>query len=957
MTTTVVNNSLFRSLFEKQKLTGNNFLEWYYNLRIVLSTEDKLPFLEQPIPILPVLPQGQANTPDVITTHQAWVKAQKEIAGLMLMTKDPKIQKTLEHLGAYDMLKELKTLKDPEKPKEKSHKAAKGNQWKGKAKIGYVPVQALPFASKPKNPPTPKKYNTAKDVICHQCGEETEVGAARRVSVRGAWSRAELKLWRIFICVSLRGLFYFATFVTMLPPFTSGIILVVSRLYKDGFVNRFKDDNYISVFKNNMIYFNAIHRYDIYEIVMSSSNTNECSMYAVTNKRAKLNLDSALLWHCRLRHINKKRIEKLQHDGLLDSTDIESFEKCVACMSGKMARKPYSHQVERAKDLLGLIHTDDHRIIAYRTPPYTPHHNEVSERRNRTLLDMVRSMMSQTTLPKSFWDYALESAARILNMVPTKKRDTLTKPDKLEPRALKCIFVGYPKETMGYSFYYPPENKVFVARNAKFFENEVIDHEANRSLEDLEIIQEEDTHPSLDTSLDHEEDDQEVDEPQSDLNPIRRSIRTRRPTDRLCLYVDAEEHELVDLGEPANYKAALLDPKSDKWLNAMNVEMQSMKDNKVWELIELPPDAKTVGHKWLFKKKTDMDGAVHTYKARLVAKGFTQTPGIDYEETFSPVADIRAIRILIAIAAFYGYEIWQMDVKTAFLNGYLNEEVYMEQPKGFVSQKYPNRVCKLKRSIYGLKQASTQWNKRFDDEIKKFGFNQNRDEPCVYVKASGSYVTFLILYINDILIMGNNIPMLQNVKSYLGRCFAMKDLGEATYILRIKIYQDRIKAINWVSCYTDAGYLTDANDMKSQTGYVFVLNGGAVDRKSTKQSIFATSSIDVEYIAVLMHRKRLHFRAKVHYLRETIEMGDVRIEKVDTDDNLADPFTKALAFPKHSELTEENILIPTSSLDLRCKQVLHVWISLFESKSNAILNKVVIKAILGSDVKQHPQHL
>ncbi|GKF04269.1 retrotransposon protein, putative, ty1-copia subclass [Tanacetum coccineum] len=136
-----------------------------------------------------------------------------------------------------------------------------------------------------------------------------------------------------------------------------------------------------------------------------------------------------------------------------------------------------------------------------------------------------------------------------------------------------------------------------------------------------------------------------------------------------------------------------------------------------------------------------------------------------------------------------------MDVKTAFLNGYLNEEVYMEQPEGFVSQKYPNRVCKLKRSIYGIKQTSRQWNKRFDDEIKKFGFNQNRDEPCAYVKASGSYVTFLILYVDGILIIGNNIPMLQDVKSYLGRCFAMKDLGEAAYILGIKIYRDRSKQL------------------------------------------------------------------------------------------------------------------------------------------------------------------
>ncbi|GJX54902.1 hypothetical protein Tco_0284799 [Tanacetum coccineum] len=128
------------------------------------------------------------------------------------------------------------------------------------------------------------------------------------------------------------------------------------------------------------------------------------------------------------------------------------------------------------------------------------------------------------------------------------KRDTLTKPDKLEPRSIKCIFVGYPKETMRYYFYYPPENKVYVARNAKFFENSIITQEASGSLEDLKIIQEEDTHPFIDISLNLEDDDQEIDEPQSDINPIRKSSRTRRPTDRLCLYVDAEEHELGDLG-------------------------------------------------------------------------------------------------------------------------------------------------------------------------------------------------------------------------------------------------------------------------------------------------------------------------------------------------------------------------------------------------------------------------
>ncbi|GJZ81782.1 retrotransposon protein, putative, ty1-copia subclass, partial [Tanacetum coccineum] len=159
------------------------------------------------------------------------------------------------------------------------------------------------------------------------------------------------------------------------------------------------------------------------------------------------------------------------------------------------------------------------------------------------------------------------------------------------------------------------------------------------------------------TSSHHEEDDLEIDEPLSDVNPIRRSTRTRNALNRMCLYIDAEEHELGDLGEPANYKSELLDPEYDKWLDAMNVEMQSMKDNKVWDLVDLPSNDKSVGSKWLFKKKTEMDGAVHTFKARLVAKGFTQTYRVDYEKTFSPVLDIRAIRILIAIVAYYDYEI------------------------------------------------------------------------------------------------------------------------------------------------------------------------------------------------------------------------------------------------------------------------------------------------------------
>ncbi|KAK1650515.1 hypothetical protein QYE76_068320 [Lolium multiflorum] len=615
----------------------------------------------------------------------------------------------------------------------------------------------------------------------------------------------------------------------------------------------------------------------------------------------------------------------------------------------------------------------------------------------------------------------------------------------------------------------PSEGKIFVAKNGTFLEKEFLTKEVTGRKVELDEIEEsllvdqssavpEDV-PVPPTPATEEANDNDHETSNEIATEPRRSTRERATPDWYdpCLNVMIVDNNDED---PATYEEAMMSPDSNKWQEAMKSEMGSMYDNKVWTLVDLPDSRKAVENKWIFKRKTDADGNITVYKARLVAKGFRQIQGVDYDETFSPVAKLKSVRILLAIAAFFDYEIWQMDVKTAFLNGDIEEELYMVQPKGFVDPKNADKVCKLQRSIYGLKQASRSWNRRFDKVIKDFGFIQCHGEACIYKKVSGSSVAFLILYVDDILLIGNDIELLSSVKGYLNNSFSMKDLGEASYILGIKIYRDRSRRLiglsqstyldkilkkfrmdeskkgflpmlpgkvlsktqgpataeerermsqipyasavgsimyamlctrpdiahvvsltsryqsdpgmeHWtavknilkylkrtkdmflcyggdqelvVTSYTDASWNTDPDDSKSQSGYVFILNGAAVSWASSKQCTVAKSSTESEYIAASeasseavwmkrfivelgvvpsaldplviycdnmgaianaheprSHKRLKHIKLRYHSIHEYIEDGEVKICKVHTDLNVADPLTKALPRAKHDQ--------------------------------------------------------
>jgi hypothetical protein len=176
-----------------------------------------------------------------------------------------------------------------------------------------------------------------------------------------------------------------------------------------------------------------------------------------------------------------------------------------------------------------------------------------------------------------------------------------------------------------------------------------------------------------------------------------------------------------------------------------------------------------------------------------MAKGFTQREGIDYNETFSLVSCKDSFRIIMALVAHYDLELHQMDVRTTFLNKGLGENVYMAQPKGFIVNGKENMRCRLKKSIYGLKQASRQWSLKFDRTIKGFGFKENVEDNCIYAKFKNGKYIFLILYVDDILLASSDINLLMETKKFLSSNFDMKDLGEASFILGIEIHQDRRK--------------------------------------------------------------------------------------------------------------------------------------------------------------------
>ena len=450
------------------------------------------------------------------------------------------------------------------------------------------------------------------------------------------------------------------------------------------------------------------------------------------------------------------------------------------------------------------------------TVPKTPEQNGVAEWMNRTLVETTRSMLADSKLPQMFWAEALSTAVYLRNRSPTKSVEAMTpseawtgkKPNvnhlrifgcaayahvakdkrrKLDPKARKCIFLGYGNDTKGYRLYDPRRERVFYSRDVMF-------NEQTRGIEEENQCAPEQTHVVTIESPDNGEPVHEGGEISSQPatteaqdQDLRRSERERRPPDFYGVRVNITSEAL---NEPTSIAEALSSPDKAKWEDAMKKEMQSLHANDVWDLVKLPANRKAVGSKWVYKQKIGPDGSVERYKARLVAQGFSQKYGLDYDETFSPVVRFESLRTLISLAVQNGMKLHQMDVTTAFLNGELEDEVYMRQPEGFVSKGQEDLVCKLKRSIYGLKQSPRCWNFALDSHLKKMGFEQAKGDPCLYM-ASEVELFLIAVYVHDIVLAGSSDKQIVQVKETLAKQFQVKDMGELHYFLGVNIDQDK----------------------------------------------------------------------------------------------------------------------------------------------------------------------
>ncbi|RVW51141.1 Retrovirus-related Pol polyprotein from transposon TNT 1-94 [Vitis vinifera] len=528
-------------------------------------------------------------------------------------------------------------------------------------------------------------------------------------------------------------------------------------------------------------------------------------------------------------------------------TEIQTqFNISIRVLRSDNAREYFSAQFTSFMSHHGILHQS--------SCAHTPQQNGVAERKNRHLVETARTLLLHSHVPFRFWGDAVLTACYLINRMPSSVLHdqiphSLLFPDqplyflpprvfgctcfvhiltpgqdKLSAKAMKCLFLGYSRLQKGYRCYSLETHRYFISADVTFFEDSPFFSPTSESLPVSEvlpipIVSPPDAMPPRPLQVYHrrprvvaplpfpEAPADSLPIPSASPAPalpspndlpiaVRKGTRsTRNPHPiynflsyhRLSSPYSAFVSAISSVSLPKSTHEALSHP---GWRQAMVDEMAALHSNGTWDLVVLPSGKSTVGCRWVYAVKVGPDGQVDRLKARLVAKGYTQVYGSDYGDTFSPVAKIASVRLLLSMAAMCSWPLYQLDIKNAFLHGDLAEEVYMEQPPGFVAQGESGLVCRLRRSLYGLKQSPRAWFSRFSSVVQEFGMlRSTADRLVFYHHNSLGQCIYLVVYVDDIVITGSDQDGIQKLKQHLFTHFQTKDLGKLKYFLGIEIAQ------------------------------------------------------------------------------------------------------------------------------------------------------------------------
>ncbi|KAH0818354.1 hypothetical protein GEV33_004437 [Tenebrio molitor] len=524
-------------------------------------------------------------------------------------------------------------------------------------------------------------------------------------------------------------------------------------------------------------------------------------------------------WHERFGHLNEKDLKNIIHKQKVDGIDIKADEAlpvCETCVKGKylqmykcLVEKKTERKIKTVRSDNGTEYTSHYLedflkqegIRHELTVEYTPQQNGVAERKNRSLVETARNRCPSRSLegeiPFKMWTGRTPIVSYFRKFGTTAfALDKTPGKGKFDSRSKKCIFIGYSVQSKAYRLWDPEARKVirsrdvtFTGRNqaendfTDFIDEEIFKKNPENAIEfNVPETQKEDKQTE---TCDLEADGETLVEEEI---PV---IMKREVNEEEVEPEEEENHEneelhdvagLIEFGDPQTVSEALSSPEAADWKKAMNAEYEALKRNQTWIIVDRPQGKKTVESRWVLRTKFKKDGSVDRRKARLVAKDFTQKPGIDFNETFAPVARLGSIRLFMAIAVELGLQVHQLDFTSAYLNGEIEEEVFMEVPR--------NKVCLIRKALYGLKQSGRQGYKKLDEKLKQQKLKPLNSDPCVYINKEDGNIVIVVIYVDDLMVASDNPKKLQRLKLELSKSFEMKDLGPLSFCLGIEFTQN-----------------------------------------------------------------------------------------------------------------------------------------------------------------------